>query len=83
MGKAKSKGEDLAKKPAIGAAGCLGWASGFGSGRDISQPGSSSPASGSVRTPRSLEAASDSVSSSLSDAPLPTHSLSLSLKNKH
>ena len=47
----------------------------------ISQLVSSSPALGSVLTARSLEPASDSVSSSLS-APPPLM-LSLSLKNKH
>ena len=53
----------------------------------ISRSMSSSPASGSVLTARSLEPASDSVSHSLS-APSPlalclSLSLSLSLKNKH
>ena len=46
----------------------------------ISRFVSSSPASGSVLTARSLEPASDSVSPSLS--PSPAHALSLSLKNK-
>ena len=40
----------------------------------------SSPASGSVQTAQSLDPASDSVSLSL--CPSPTHTLSLSLKNK-
>ena len=47
---------------------------------------SSSPVSGSVLTPQSLEPALDSVSHTLS-APPPAHALSLSLslsvKNKH
>ena len=43
----------------------------------ISQSVSSSPASGSVLTARSLEPASDSVSPSL--CPSPTHALSLSV----
>ena len=42
---------------------------------------SSSPASGSVLTAQSLDAASDSVSLSL--CPSPTHVLSLSKVNKH
>ena len=41
---------------------------------------SSSPASGSVLTAQNLDPAWDSVSPSL--CPLPTHALSLSLKNK-
>ena len=48
----------------------------------ISQLMSSSPASGSVLTARSLEPASDSVSPSLSVPPLLSLSLSLSLRNK-
>ena len=50
----------------------------------ISRPVSSSPASGSVLTARSLEPVSDSVSPSLSDPPLFILSvcLSLCLKNK-
>ena len=47
----------------------------------ISQFLSSSPASGSVLTPQSLEPTSDSVSPSLSASPLLV--LSLSFKNKH
>ena len=48
----------------------------------ISQFVSSSPAWGSVLTAQNLEAASDSVSPSLSDSP-PIHALSLSVsKNK-
>ena len=47
-----------------------------------SQLVSSSPASGSVLTARSLEPASDSVPPSLS-APTRSHSVSVSLKNKH
>ena len=50
--------------------GSVGWASDLGSGRDLTVPVSSSPESGSVLTAQSLEAASDSVSPSLS-APLP------------
>ena len=46
----------------------------------ISQSVSSSPASGSVRTAQSLEAASDSVSPSLPAPPLLTLSLFLSQK---
>ena len=48
----------------------------------ISQLVGSSPASGSVLTAQSLESASDSVSPSLS-APTHSHSVSVSLKNKH
>ena len=44
----------------------------------ISWTVSSSPASGSVLTAQSLEAASDSVSPPLSLCPSPTHTLSLS-----
>ena len=44
----------------------------------ISQSVSSSPASGSALTAQNLEAASDSVSPSLSDPP-PIHALSLSV----
>ena len=53
---------------------CLIWAQVM-----ISPSVSSSPASGSVLTARSLEPTSDSVSPSLSAPPL----LVLSLKNKH
>ena len=49
----------------------------------ISQFVSSSPTSGSVLTAQSLEPASDSVSLSVSLCPSITHTLSLSLKNKH
>ena len=52
-------------------------ASDFSSGHDLQFMGSS-PASGSVLTAQSLEAASDSVSPSLS-APPPTCALSVSL----
>ena len=48
----------------------------------ISQLMSSSSATGSVLTAQSLEPASDSVSPSLS-APTHSHSVSVSLKNKH
>ena len=48
----------------------------------MSQFMSLSPASGSVLTAQSLEPASVSVSPSLSLCPSPTHTLSLSLKNK-
>ena len=48
----------------------------------ISQPVSSSPASGSVLAPQSLEPASDCVSPSLSTPPLLTLCVSLSLNNK-
>ena len=47
----------------------------------IWQSGSSSPASGSVLTPQSLEPASDSVSASL--CPSPTHTLRLSFSQNN
>ena len=48
----------------------------------ISQFMSSSPTWGSVLIAQSLEPSSDSVSPSLSLCPSPSHTLSLSLKNK-